>query len=266
MRPVMLSIDFGLFFGTAMLQNVSRNVKESFALSLPMIMMMTNEIEIECVSVLNILHQIKSSFSLPLFSILQRIIFYCVALKLLRSTQEYVLDDQDMLRRSTSFVDILDKQCIVVSSLGFKLIANNQKNSQLQSLYFLNINLLAVSFGSSGLTAKVLKTFVKRIPQPHDEQIEGLLKPFPADNRSLPRVLKVVGLGQSPPLLSFVKTRTEVFFLLRNVKNFVANTKLNPHSQFTKILSFIFLNFPNEIVQNRTFQHIFSQIWLMSTE
>jgi hypothetical protein len=52
----------------------------------------------------------------------------------------------------------------------------------------------------------VLKPFVKHFQQPQGKQIEGFLKPFPVDNRILPREVKVVNLRQSPDLLSFVKS------------------------------------------------------------
>jgi hypothetical protein len=51
---------------------------------------------------------------------------------------------------------------------------------------------------------------------------------------------------------------TEVLFLVGDVKNFIVNTKLDSYSQFTKILSFINLNFPKELVQKHLFQHLFS--------
>jgi hypothetical protein len=118
---------------------------------------------------------------------------------------------------------------------------------------------MAVLFGSKELTPKVLKPFMKHFPPPHGKQIQGLLKPFPVANCILPREVKVIGLGQNLPMLSFLKTQSNILFLLRDVMNFIANPKLGPHNQFLKILSFIDLNFPNELVQNRTFQRLFSR-------
>lgn len=276
LRPCVLNLDFASMDSNQLQTYINLPSISSYALNLPMIKLFTPENELH--AAVKSIYYPNSRFFLPSLTAVQRLTIFEECIALLRCVSKAPIDQMGIAKWTTMGVNSLDKNCTIISNIGFKINQIRAREKQLarsaQNFAFVNTNFASILLSSSYAMKKAVKLFVISLmppeinhailmlpnPQQPQTQPQPPQPPQAIDLRygmqvlsqNIPRLYNMftklpMHNAQTIPAL---KTRLEYFLTLHDMSSFMKqfqNKQLSNPSYHLKLLMFIFANLPTEL-------------------